>query len=236
VKTEYIISLIRFWETISCFYYFISDEMELVAEDEDGQRGGQATSVHSQHLVWLREYLADDDAHLTSDSDVIQTLESDELDVAEIEKQVQSLMPHTNILKGFCRKCRHLLDHWPHLETTEFSAVDSGRSFHSHEIEAAARGGCKFCAFLFTRLRVRGRLGIFRKIETRLRSLNDKRLAILTVRFSQDFCKQELWLNLPGKVAPDGAFDTYLTICFESNTLSPTGKVPLSKYSMFLTG
>lgn len=91
-------------------------------------------------------------------------VDCDELDCDAIESQIASRKQSMAFTGRFCEDCQNLLDHWP-LRAQE-SAV---RSFDTIELEAAARHGCVFCAFLLTRLKSIGHLSLMRKLEMRLK-------------------------------------------------------------------
>jgi hypothetical protein len=134
---------------------------------------------------------------------------------------VQQLMLTADVAQGFCGKCRHLLEHWPDLSTGKWAHA-VGRSLDTKEIEAATRKGCKFCAFLRYRLRVTGRLDIFRKLEARLRTLGDSGTASLSIQTWGSGDTLLLWVNFPGKMASH-CNDPGVNIQFQSHVISPIG-------------
>lgn len=179
---------------------------------------------------WHEQYSAVDGDDITFDSDVIQDVLTDTLDYDEVERQVQRLQPSADVVQGFCARCRHLLEHWPDMgwETEDKSpACAVGRLLSTHEIEAAARAGCRFCAFLLSSLKSWSLLDIFRKIEVRLRDIGDIGTASLSIEVDRPESPfaQSLWLNPPGKIA------TYCcprSFClFRSNFISPTGELQI---------
>ncbi|KAI8632030.1 heterokaryon incompatibility protein-domain-containing protein [Xylariaceae sp. FL1651] len=191
-------------------------------EDRTQQGGYQSPdSLRS----WYEKYLAADDNDLDDKSDVVMAAESDKLDYDHIQRQVQQLASKTAVAQGFCAKCHHLLEHWPQTETQSRWVHAVGRSLHTLELEAAARAGCRFCAFLVSRLEVSQLLDTYRKIESRLQMFDVSALASLSI---QDWAntvttnKQLLWVNLPGKVAKQ-CFSRGGGLCqFEAYFVSPT--------------
>ncbi|KAK9423955.1 putative Heterokaryon incompatibility protein-domain-containing protein [Seiridium unicorne] len=85
--------------------------------------------------------------------------------------------------------------------------------------------GCKFCAFLLSRMAVEGLLDPFRRIEARLRRLGNTATASLTIQsWGVARNPQLLWLNLPGKAAHHCNSKGALAK-FESHYLSPKDKL-----------
>lgn len=155
---------------------------------------------------WHKEYITADDKDFYGDSNFMRAVESDPLDTDEIEKQVHRLMStaHTRVTEKFCEKCHHALEHWPPVFNPQTgSKATVVRLLTTTEVEAATRNGCHFCAFLLCRLRVRGWLDVFRKIERRLQILGDDGEASLSVQQWEVRCNnnQPLWVNFPGHVA-----------------------------------
>lgn len=156
---------------------------------------------------WHRQYLETEAGSIWKNTPVIQALQSDELDYDEIEIDIQRLVPNVDVFRGFCGKCRWSLDHWP--DTSEEALVDSGfkvftlgSPVHTREVEAAARAGCKFCTFLFSKLREFSDLDTFRRIERRLYLLGSDHTATISVQLKKNDPGQLLWLNYPQKTAP----------------------------------
>lgn len=155
---------------------------------------------------WHEQYMAVDGDLISSDHAVIQDLESDELDYDRIELEVQNLVPRTDVLVGFCGKCRWLLTHWPDISKEVIGdealwACAPGRAVHTLEIEAAAKTGCKFCLYLLSGLMRASQLDTIRKIERRFNLLGEDGTSTVTI---QNWAKndiQHLWLNFPGKTA-----------------------------------
>ncbi|KAH6618240.1 heterokaryon incompatibility protein-domain-containing protein [Chaetomium sp. MPI-SDFR-AT-0129] len=180
--------------------------------------------------LWHQDYVAVDGNSLDEDSDVILALVFDELDHDAIERQVQQLMSVADVARGFCGKCRHLLEHLPDLSTG-----DGGHTFEraldSKEIEAATRNGCKFCAFLLSRLRVKGQLDILRKLEARLRTLGDTGTASLSMERWVRKDSLLLWVDFPGKKG--GRCNYPGVIKFESHVISSIKQLWREKLDSF---
>ncbi|KAK1585449.1 heterokaryon incompatibility protein-domain-containing protein [Colletotrichum navitas] len=187
------------------------------------------------HKLWAGEYLAAPDDNLGPDSDLVREVECDELNLQHIETRIQQLIPILDIAKGFCSKCRHLLDHWPDLSATDWDYAP-GRSFSSvSEIEAATRTGCKFCTFLFSRLLEDGLLDNFRKIESRLVVLgHDATITLSIQNWGQGPAQSQiLWLNLPGKEATHCNSEGARAASFESNVMKLSAKLWQEKIDIF---
>lgn len=203
-------------------------------EDDTGQEPLKAESPTEFGTLesWHANYIAIDGDNMNFDCPAIQALQSDILDYAEIERQAHLLVSttHTDTIGGFCGKCRHLLDHWPALKWEADYDPDGqavGRPIVTSEVQAAAMTGCKFCSFLLTRLSLDGTLDIVRKIEARLRRLNDNGTASLSIQnfWGMPYHLQFLWLNFPGKVATHVNSRGAVCCKFESRFLFPNGKL-----------
>ena len=147
-------------------------------------------------------------------SAAIQAVECDEVDHDGIESRIQNLTSNTNVTRGFCDSCRHLLENWPDLTDGRDCAV--AKTFHTCEIEAAARIGCKLCALLLSRINISELLDTFWKIERRLQLINEHGKASLSIQKSGDR-SWNLSVNFPLK-----AGDHYIqAVHFESHTTPP---------------
>lgn len=180
--------------------------------------GGDLASLKA----WHQSYVAADDVRTSLESEVIQAVTVDRLNHVRIEENVQRLTSAADVADGFCAKCRHLFNHWPELTDRKSWDYAVGRAFHTHEIEAATRAGCKLCTFLLTRLRADKLLDVFRKIEARLHILGDGGTTSLSIENwgSLDNKSQLLWLNWPGKTTDHCNNDGAL-VGFESHFLKP---------------
>lgn len=178
------------------------------------------------------QYLETDAGSVREDSPVIQALES-ELDYDEIEVDIQRLVGSSDVLRGFCGKCRWMLDRWPdtseeHLLDNGFKVFTLGSAVHTREIEAAARAGCKFCTFLFSKLREFSDLDTFRRIERRLRPLGSDLTATVSIQMIKNDPKQLLWLNYPQKMAPASHWVGAQICSTLSERVSPICKLKLA--------
>lgn len=190
-------------------------------------------SLDADALVfWHQQYAAQvghsrEPAH---SNPAIQAVESDVLDYEWIETQLLQFASRAVVVDGFCATCQYLLDHWPDLGIGE-SAV--GRRFHTCEIKAAARLGCRFCAFLLSRLNKQCLLETFRKIEARLQIVSDSGIASLIIQESwwNANTVKFLWISFPGTVVINKIAYGGRALCFVSGILSPPGE-PLYWLSM----
>lgn len=175
---------------------------------------------------WHQEYAAINGNLIHPNSPVIRAVESDVLDYEWIECQVQNLLSKADVVDGFCSKCRHLLDHWPKLAGPDAGECAAGKRFHSYEVEAAARRGCRFCLFLLTRLEHESLLDTFRKIEARLRKIGGDGTASLSIQefWGNSHTVQFLWPNFPGKTANHVNEVAARALAFESYVLLPPGE------------
>lgn len=158
---------------------------------------------------WYKQYLETNVEDISVHSPVIQAVQSDELDYDQIEVEVQRLVANADVLRGFCGKCRWMLDHWPHIsekavEKDEmYKIFPLGSAIHTRYIEASARAGCRFCTFLFSNLRTNSELDTLRKIERRLNLLGTDDTTTLSIYIGSGFTDSShmLWLNYPQKMA-----------------------------------
>ncbi|KAK4147373.1 heterokaryon incompatibility protein-domain-containing protein [Dichotomopilus funicola] len=141
---------------------------------------------------------------------------------SDVIRAVQQLMLTTDVAQGFCGNCRHLLEHWPDLSTKGWART-VGRALDTKEIEAATRNGCKFCEFMLCRLRETEHLDIFRKLESRLRTLGYSSTASLSIQSVWLNDSLTLWMNFPGKIASH-CNDYGARIKIESRVISPIRK------------
>ena len=178
---------------------------------------------------WFQEYTAVDGNKLFGDSDVIQVVNSDELDADFVEQRIRELAPKAFATKGFCAKCQDLFDNWPTLGGSSTREHDSkpdpdedgwehavARSCSTFELEGSTRSGCRFCTFLLQSLKDNELLDTFRKIEARLYHLDENAMSSLSIQNWGTNPTQLLWLNLPGKVCTycNSALGVRLESCF----------------------
>lgn len=203
--------------------------------------------VTGEAEAWAEKYLAADGSSLDANSDLIRDVESDKINHRRLETEVQRLLSIMDVEEGFCAKCRHLLCHWPDLSTTEWAF---SRDFGSvSKIEAAARAGCKFCAFFFSRLGCTKKLDTFRKIEQRLAVLCHNVSTVLLVQphgpwplrptdsdriFPTD--SHRIFLNLPGRKAYLPDYAGGFIIDSISSVEDPSGKTFLPYVLKVLPG
>ncbi|KAF2806782.1 uncharacterized protein BDZ99DRAFT_523356 [Mytilinidion resinicola] len=181
-------------------------------------------SKEKDFTEWFKEYTTADGNDLTEDSDIIQAVNSDDLDADFVEQQIRDSAPKGPITKGFCAKCEDLFNDWPTLggsSTREYSSKPDpdaegwehgvARSWSTYELEASTRAGCKFCTFLLQQLKDSNLLDTFCKIEARLYDLNDNPVSSSSVQNWGTNPIQLLWLNLPGKLIAMTSCLMYLT-------------------------
>jgi hypothetical protein len=164
---------------------------------------------------WFEEYSLVEANKLRKDSELLQAVESDELNPGFIEQRIHESTPTVPFTNGFCAKCQGLFDNWPTLgssskRTHETQAADFpgdkgwetavARSCSTFELEGATRAGCRFCTFMLQSLKDSEMLDIFRKVEVRLYHLGEDAATSLSVQNWGENPLQLLWLNLPGKV------------------------------------
>lgn len=128
------------------------------------------------------------------------------------------------VVRGYCNHCQHLFGHWPDLGIKSWAHA-VGRPCRTVELEAATRIGCKFCSFLFSRLKATGLLDTLRRIEKRLSLSNDTATALISIsNWGSGEEAQLLRLNFPGQVAKGCNSPCAMLIKFESHVVSPSGK------------
>lgn len=100
------------------------------------------------------------------------------------------------------------------------------RALQTAETEAAAKAGCRFCAFVVSRLTQQSVLDAFRKIEMRLRILGDHGTASLSIQnLGYGRSTQLLWVNFPGKTATHSYEPGARAAIFASHIVSPQGEL-----------
>lgn len=179
--------------------------------------------------TWQLEYFAADKNLIGKDSVIIRALETDMLGYDEMETKIQQIMSTAGVVvtQGFCVQCHYLLEHWPDLPTEESGGgAVVARSFDTKETEAAARNGCRFCAFLHSRLMLAGLLDTIRKLEARLRALSDDGDCTCSLSIeswtNEETKPQVLWVNLPGKTATHCNAENALVTKFMSHIVTST--------------
>ena len=164
---------------------------------------------------WYDEYIAADARKLRSKAPLILAVQNDELDLVLLEKRIEDLRSGIVVSGCFCLDCQALFDNWPDLsgDTTVHPDRTScfpgsgadwkhvvARTFHTLQLEAAARNGCVFCALLVQQMKDAEQLRVFHQIDARIESLGEivkTHLSLQNWGLNQD---QLLWVNWPGKV------------------------------------
>lgn len=184
---------------------------------------------------WFREYTAAAGNRLSPNSDIVQAVDSDELDAKFVEQRIKESTPNVPIVKGFCAKCQSLFDHWPTIGDSSTRVHNSkpspdggwehtvARPCNTFELEGSTRSGCRFCTFLLQSLKDTNLLGTFRKIEARLCHLDENALSSLSIQNWGTSPIQLLWLNLPGKICTGCNFGIASSVKFESRFLPESG-------------
>ena len=185
---------------------------------------------------WFQEYMGLDGNYLRKDSDVIQVVNSDELDPDFVEQRIQELAPKDPVTKGFCAKCQDLFDNWPTLGDSSTREHESerdpdkdgwehvvARPCSTFELEGSTRAGCRFCAFLLQSLKDSKLLDTFRKIEARFHHLDENATSSLSIQNWGTSPTQLLWLNLPGKICTSCNHGIALEVKVESCFLPASG-------------
>lgn len=206
--------------------------------DYNSSHPGVGAEGHEQMLgserkvfkEWFQEYMAIEGDDLFRDSNIIQVVNSDKLDVDFVEQRIRKLAPKAPVTNGFCASCRDLFDNWPTLGGSLTREHDSepdldeygwecttARLCSTFELEGSAGFRCRFCTFLLQSLKDSELLDIFRKIEVRLYHLDENAMLALSIQ-NWGTSMQLLWLNLPGKVCTHCnkgiAVDTSVESCF----------------------
>lgn len=158
-------------------------------------------------VLWHAKYAIHFSRYTELGRALIRDLESDELDYATIEAEVQQLIPKADVSRGFCEKCRWLLDHWFEDNPSDGNPEDNSwaPSYRwvscTKQMEAAAIVGCMFCALLLSKLKEECKLDTFRKIEKRLDLLGKDARATLVesgTKSTNDPLPRSFWLAYPG--------------------------------------
>lgn len=174
--------------------------------------------------AWYDDYAAADRWSVAADCKAVKSVKDDILDPGYVESQIQQCLSVKEVSDGFCAPCQHLLDHWP---DTSWRTAVVVRHFDTYEVEAAARNGCGFCAFLFWVLWRNDLINTFRKIEARLRLCRPEHdtSASLSIqdRISVSTQQYFFWLNYPGKESTLWRDPSLEDIWFFSKIMSPAG-------------
>jgi len=154
-----------------------------------------ATLSQDELLEWYAAYREADPVGI-EETQVVQTVNNDELDHADIEAQIESQEHSLTFTGRFCEHCQHLLDHWPILDDRDDASVVA-RWFTTIGLEAAGRHGCRFCALLLTRLETTRSLSLVRKLETRLKRIGYGPACSLVI--SNYFGRIKLYISVPSR-------------------------------------
>jgi hypothetical protein len=205
----------------------------------------KAPALNSQQLhEWHEEYKAVPASRLDSKHTIIQAVQADELNSTAVEMCITELAADISVENRFCGDCQHLFNHWPDLgdpdakdPRTQVNWPGSGadwkhvvaRECHTLVLEAAARRGCKFCAFVVQMIRDAGLLETFRRLEARMLWLGDEEekemeKASLSVQNWGMNTAQLLWVNYPGKVCEHCNGGVAQEVNFESQALKGSCK------------
>ncbi|PVH97037.1 HET-domain-containing protein [Periconia macrospinosa] len=158
---------------------------------------------------WTTEYDAFSGFQLDQNLPLVQDVLDDTIDTPGIEACISELRKGISLHDQFCDDCQYLFDNWPTTRVDKLyqndphNRVAVGREYHTVVLEAAARNGCRFCAYLIQTLRDNDLLELFRKIERRLVGRNYGGATLLVEHLgtwgSDRIINQYLWVNLPGK-------------------------------------
>ncbi|CAO2654064.1 Nn.00g107970.m01.CDS01 [Neocucurbitaria sp. VM-36] len=191
---------------------------------------------HQKLQRWLEEYNAAG-VYIKSSDAIIEEVISDTLDDFSIEKCIAELVGEIPVTNGFCGDCQHLFNDWPDLGDPEVKDPSTGlhwpgsgadwkhtvaQECHTLVLEAAARNGCRFCAFVVQVMRDAEVLDTFRKVEARLVYLDDRAMASLSLQNWGINSSQLLWVNFPGKVCDHCNSGVAQETKFESAALEPS--------------
>jgi len=193
---------------------------------------------------WFQEYTTADGNNLYKDSNVVQIVNSDDLDTDFVEQRIRESTPKAPVTKGVCAKCQDLFENWPTLGGSSTREHDSepdhdedgwehavARSCTTFELEGSAHSGCRFCTFLLQGLKDSKLLDTFRKIETRLYHLGENAMVSLSIQNWGTNPIQLLWLNLPGKVCTHCNSGIASELKFDSAFLPASGVSYLTESS-----
>jgi len=177
-------------------------------------------------------------------SNVVKTVNSDDLDTDFVEQRIRESTPKAPVTKGVCPKCQDLFDNWPTLGGSSTREHDSkpdpdedgwehavARSCTTFELEGSAHSGCRFCTFLLQGLKDSKLLDTFRKIGTRLYHLGENAMLSLSIQNWGTNPIQLLWLNLPGKVCTHCNYGIASESAFDSAFLPASGGSYLTETS-----
>ncbi|KAK8101921.1 hypothetical protein PG999_012295 [Apiospora kogelbergensis] len=163
---------------------------------------------------WYNSYMAADGNRLSENDPLVQDVISDTLDEASIEQRICQYASDMHLVNRLCDGCRDMFENWPfrNYSSSELALKDANndldyqcrharvRIYHTVAIEASARCGCRFCAFLLQLLKDQELLHIFRRIEARLERLGERAETSLSV-WVEWAGTETAWLDLPSKMS-----------------------------------
>lgn len=163
---------------------------------------------------WYDRYIAAESWGLRPEADLIQAVKDDELDEVLLEKRIADLRSEVPVAGRFCLACQALFDNWPDLSDSTTTHPNGtpcfpgsgadwkhavARSCDALQLEAAARNGCLFCALLVQNLRDAQQLGVFRRVDARIRSLGEPAEVHLSLQNWGQNPNQLCWIDWPGR-------------------------------------
>lgn len=175
------------------------------AQMERNESSFPASDENDAMEAWCEAYLASDLS--SEDMYLFYEFRDDVLDEEEYEDQVKSLATYQVVTEGVCTSCRCGLADWPakgsDRHPTHLWRIDT------LGLAAAARAGCKLCAFFLSRLDSR-EAGEFRKIEARFRRLGREATSQLRLEAEDG---REIFLGYPGKTLDDVQTSASVSLC-----------------------
>lgn len=87
---------------------------------------------------WSRQYVAIDGNELVGKSLTVRSVDSDYIDMNEMERRIERRMATTTVSRGFCTSCQQLFDEWPDFGTKK-SKLALGRAFYTNGLDGCSK-------------------------------------------------------------------------------------------------
>ncbi|KAI9699855.1 MAG: hypothetical protein M1820_007030 [Bogoriella megaspora] len=109
----------------------ISSPAEYSAGLSSASIAQRSVGVDPQLQKWYEEYRTADAEDDVGISVLLETIDSDELEVTNVENRISELALTTNVERGFCVSCRNALDNWPAEELESDPEIESDGELES---------------------------------------------------------------------------------------------------------
>jgi hypothetical protein len=132
----------------------------------------------------------------------VSEAKSDEPEHALIEAWILDMQATVCVENRFCSECQQMLDDWPDVMSQTRDQRHIIRQYHTIFIEAGARNGCQFCAYVWQFFRDTEMIDLYRQVELRLEALSARNTSSLSIGYDENG-RPSLNLTLPGLDDPE---------------------------------